>query len=43
MGLGLCPAVSAGAIEYAAAHGSTEQSSSNLAKLVSGEWTGTMT
>src|SRR5256714_1594084 len=42
MGWGLCPLLSAGAIDMLAAHGSTEQKQLYLAKLVSGEWTGTM-
>src|SRR5438552_1438296 len=42
MGWALCPLLSAGAIGMLAAHGSTEQKQLYLAKLVSGEWTGTM-
>ena len=42
MGWALCPLLSAGAIDMLAAHGSTEQKQLYLAKLVSGEWTGTM-
>src|SRR5205823_11410947 len=42
MGWALCPLLSAGAIDILAAHGSTEQKEHDLAKLVSGEWTGTM-
>ena len=42
MGWALCPLLSAGAIDMLAAHGSAEQKQLYLAKLVSGEWTGTM-
>jgi 3-(methylthio)propanoyl-CoA dehydrogenase len=42
MGWALCPLLSAGAIDMLATHGSTEQKQLYLAKLVSGEWTGTM-
>jgi len=42
MGWALCPLLSAGAIDMLAAHGSIEQKQLYLAKLVSGEWTGTM-
>ncbi|MBV9964643.1 MAG: acyl-CoA dehydrogenase [Alphaproteobacteria bacterium] len=42
MGWALCPLLSAGAIDMLAAHGTPEQKRLYLAKLVSGEWTGTM-
>jgi 3-(methylthio)propanoyl-CoA dehydrogenase len=42
MGWALCPLLSAGAIDMLAAHGTPEQKELYLAKLVSGEWTGTM-
>jgi len=42
MSWALCPLLSAGAIDMLAAHGSPEQKRLYLAKLVSGEWTGTM-
>src|SRR3954466_5033312 len=42
MGWALCPLLNAGAIDMLAAHGSPEQQSMYLKKLVSGEWTGTM-
>jgi 3-(methylsulfanyl)propanoyl-CoA dehydrogenase len=42
MSWALCPLLSFGAIELLAAHGSPEQQRLYLAKLVSGEWTGTM-
>src|SRR3954452_2257757 len=42
MGWALCPLLNAGAIDMLAAHGSPEQKQVYLAKLVSGEWTGTM-
>ncbi|HML10785.1 MAG TPA: acyl-CoA dehydrogenase [Stellaceae bacterium] len=42
MGWALCPLLNHGAIEMLSAHGSPEQKSLYLAKLVSGEWTGTM-
>jgi 3-(methylthio)propanoyl-CoA dehydrogenase len=42
MGWALCPLLNHGAIEMLSAHGSPEQKSRYLAKLVSGEWTGTM-
>src|SRR5579872_6794267 len=38
----LCPLLNHGAIEMLSAHGSAEQKARYLAKLVSGEWTGTM-
>jgi alkylation response protein AidB-like acyl-CoA dehydrogenase len=39
---GLCPLLSQGAIEALGAHGTEDQKRVYLAKLVSGEWTGTM-
>ncbi|WP_163560392.1 acyl-CoA dehydrogenase [Halomonas sp. NO4] len=42
MALGLCPMLTAGAIEALAHHGSDEQKASYLPKLVEGSWTGTM-
>jgi 3-(methylthio)propanoyl-CoA dehydrogenase len=42
MSWALCPLLNFGAIELLAAHGSPEQRALYLAKMVSGEWTGTM-
>jgi alkylation response protein AidB-like acyl-CoA dehydrogenase len=42
MSLGLCPMLTAGAIEAIAAHGSESLKDIYLAKMISGEWTGTM-
>jgi 3-(methylthio)propanoyl-CoA dehydrogenase len=42
MAFSLCPMLTAGCIEAIQAHGSDEQKQTYLAKLVSGEWTGTM-
>ncbi|MCL7940530.1 acyl-CoA dehydrogenase [Halomonas sp. ATCH28] len=42
MALGLCPMLTAGAIEALAHHGSDEQRAIYLPKLVEGSWTGTM-
>ena len=42
MGWALCPLLNHGAVEMLNAHGSPEQKSRYLGKLVSGEWTGTM-
>ncbi|MDJ0920417.1 MAG: acyl-CoA dehydrogenase [Henriciella sp.] len=42
MAFGLAPMLSFGAIEALLAHGTDEQKSTYLPKLVSGEWTGTM-
>lgn len=42
MAFALCPMLTQGAIEAIAHHGSTELQAHYLAKLVSGEWTGTM-
>ena len=38
----LCPLLTQGAVELLSAHGSDEQKRTWLAKLISGEWTGTM-
>ncbi|MGM0536251.1 MAG: acyl-CoA dehydrogenase [Pseudomonadota bacterium] len=42
MALGLCPMLTAGAIEALAHHGSEQQQATYLPKLVEGTWTGTM-
>ncbi len=42
MSFGLLPLLSLGAIEAISTHGSPEQKQLYLAKLISGEWTGTM-
>ncbi|MFQ5783536.1 MAG: acyl-CoA dehydrogenase [Alphaproteobacteria bacterium] len=42
MAFALCPLLTQGAIKLLAAHGSEEQKTRYLEKLVSGEWTGTM-
>jgi alkylation response protein AidB-like acyl-CoA dehydrogenase len=42
MSLGLCPMLTAGATEAIAAHGSESLKDIYLAKMISGEWTGTM-
>jgi len=42
MSFALCPLLTVGAVELLQAHGSEEQKQQYLAKLVSGEWTGTM-
>ncbi len=42
MSFGLCPLLTQGAIEALSAHGTPRQQSLYLAKLISGEWTGTM-
>jgi len=42
MAFGLCPLLTAGAIEALDAHGSRELKDIYLTKLVSGDWTGTM-
>jgi 3-(methylthio)propanoyl-CoA dehydrogenase len=42
MAFTLCPMLTVGAIEAIHTHGSDEQRATYLAKLVSGEWTGTM-
>ncbi len=42
MSFALCPLLTMGAMEALKAHGSAEQKSRYLTKLVTGEWTGTM-
>ena len=42
MSFGLCPMLSAGAIEALLAHGGEAEQKKSLPKLISGEWTGTM-
>jgi alkylation response protein AidB-like acyl-CoA dehydrogenase len=42
LSFGLCPLLTQGAVELLAHHGSQGQKDAYLAKLVSGEWTGTM-
>ncbi|MEI6557211.1 MAG: acyl-CoA dehydrogenase C-terminal domain-containing protein [Rhodospirillaceae bacterium] len=42
MAFGLCPMLNQGAVELLSEHGSPEQKETYLAKLISGEWTGTM-
>ncbi len=42
MAFALCPLLTQGAIEAIVAHGTEQQKNDYLAKLVSGEWTGTM-
>jgi acyl-CoA dehydrogenase len=42
LAFGLCPLLTASAIEALEAHGSDELKTNYLSKLVSGEWTGTM-
>ncbi|MPZ11078.1 MAG: acyl-CoA dehydrogenase [Kiloniellaceae bacterium] len=42
LSFGLCPLLTVGAVELLQAHGSEQQKSDYLAKLISGEWTGTM-
>jgi alkylation response protein AidB-like acyl-CoA dehydrogenase len=42
MAFGLCPLLNQGAVEAILHHGSAEQKSTYLPKLISGEWTGTM-
>jgi alkylation response protein AidB-like acyl-CoA dehydrogenase len=42
LSFGLCPLLTAGTVELLQAHGSEQQKSDYLAKLISGEWTGTM-
>jgi len=42
LSFGLCPILSQGAIEALSVHGTDEQRSKYLPKLISGEWTGTM-
>jgi len=42
MGFALCPLLNIGAVEALTAHGSEALKSTYLAKMISGEWTGTM-
>jgi alkylation response protein AidB-like acyl-CoA dehydrogenase len=42
MSFALCPLLTQGAVELLQAHGSREQKDTYLAKMVSGEWTGSM-
>jgi acyl-CoA dehydrogenase len=42
MGFGLCPLLTNGAIDAIEAHGTPEQKRVYLAKMIAGEWTGTM-
>ncbi len=42
MAFGLCPLLNQGAVEAISSHGSDEQKSKYLPKLISGEWSGTM-
>ncbi|MEO3430867.1 acyl-CoA dehydrogenase [Pelagibius sp. CAU 1746] len=42
LSFGLCPLLTAGAVELLQAHGSDRQKTDYLAKMISGEWTGTM-
>ena len=42
LSFGLCPLLTAGAVELLQAHGSDQQKTDYLAKMISGEWTGTM-
>ena len=42
LGFSLCPLLTAGAVEAIAAHGSQALKDTYLAKMVAGEWTGTM-
>jgi alkylation response protein AidB-like acyl-CoA dehydrogenase len=42
MSFGLCPMLNQAAVEAIASHGTDEQKKTYLAKLISGEWTGTM-
>ena len=42
MAFGLCPLLNQGSIDAIHAHGTDEQKKTYLAKLISGEWTGTM-
>ncbi len=42
MSFGLCPMLNQGAVELLSEHGSPEQKDAYLAKMVSGEWTGSM-
>ncbi|MGH6931878.1 MAG: acyl-CoA dehydrogenase [Dongiaceae bacterium] len=42
MSFGLCPLLTQGAVELLQSHGSAEQKSTYLPRLISGRWTGTM-
>src|SRR3546814_7726896 len=42
LSFGLCPLLTVGAVELLQAHGSERQKNDYLAKLIAGEWTGTM-
>src|SRR5690606_33231501 len=42
MAFGLCPLLNQGAVEAISSHGSEEQKSYYLPKLIEGTWTGTM-
>ncbi len=42
LSFGLCPLLTAGAVELLQAHGSDQQKTDYLARMISGEWTGTM-
>ena len=42
LSFGLCPLLTAGTVELLQAHGSDRQKTDYLARLISGEWTGTM-
>jgi len=42
MGFALCPLLNVGAVEAVSTHGAPELQATYLAKLISGEWTGTM-
>ena len=42
LSFGLCPLLTAGAVELLQAHGSDDQKTDYLAQLISGVWTGTM-
>jgi alkylation response protein AidB-like acyl-CoA dehydrogenase len=42
LSFGLCPLLTAGAVELLTAHGSVEQKAAFLGKMISGEWSGTM-
>ncbi len=42
MAFGLCPMLNQGAVDLLSEHGSPEQKATYLAKMISGEWTGSM-
>jgi len=42
LSFGLCPLLTAGAVELLQAHGSEDQKDTYLPKMISGEWTGSM-